>query len=356
MNLMIMRILQIIKKNLTNFFFDIINLTKFFIYKKDEKICIFNERKYTVQYLKDLILKKCKKKKIVLLTFENIDFQNPNCFVIVLKTSFFKEFFFLTANFKFIYSTTPNLNSSLFKKSLRKGVRYIYIQHSPVSLLKAYHKNAFLNFDAIQVINQFQFQEIKILNQKYQKRIKPIKSEYSFLKKKNFYKDKINVLLAPTWNTDFYRMDYHKILINNFIKNNIDYILRPHPMSLIKEEISIKDLEKDNVKLDVSDELNIHKYMNLISNWSGIFIEFAIINKKLPFHVNTKKKILNNVNFNNYETIEEYASKNIAHQINMKEIEKFNFSRLKTDYLVEKSEEKTIETFYKKFFYYDGKF
>ena len=353
---MIMKILQIIKKNLINFFFDIINLSKFFFYKQNQDICVFNERKYTVQYLQDLILKKCKRKKIILLTFENIEFQNINCLIIILKTNFFKEFFFLIANFKFIYSTTPNLNSSIFKKSLRKGVKYIYIQHSPVSLLKAYHQNAFLNFDAVQVINKFQFKEIKILNKKYQKKIKPIKSKYLFFKKNISCENKINILLAPTWNTDFYKLNCHKILIRYFIENNLDYIFRPHPMSLIKNEINLKDLEYDNIKLDIGSKLNISKYSNLISNWSGIFIEFAIINKKLPFHINTSKKILNSLSFNNYETIEEYASKNITHQINFKDIDKFDFSRFKNNYPIEKSETKTIEKFYKNFFYHDIKF
>ena len=355
MNLMIMKILQIIKKNSINFFFDIFNLSKFYLNKKDEEICFFNERGYTAQYLENLISKKCKIKRVILLTFEDINFQNPNCLTIILKTNFFIDFFFLTANFKFIYSTTPNLNSSLFKKSMRKKIKYIYIQHSPVSLLKAYHHNAFLDFDAVQVVNCFQNKEIEILNKKYQKKIKPIKSNYFFLKKKMISENKIDVLLAPTWNTNFYKMNYHNILIEYFIKNNVNYIFRPHPMSLIKKEININDLKKDHVNFDVQNDLNIHKYFNLITDWSGILIEFAIIHKKLPFHIITNKKILNNDNFDDYETIEEYASRKITHKINMKEIEKFDFSRFKINYSIENSEKKTIEDFYNKYFYRDSK-
>ena len=91
---------------------------------------------------------------------------------------------------------------------LNKKVKYIYIQHSPVSLTKAYNENSFNNFDYLQSINIFQTREIKLINSKYNLKIKDVKTKYYFLnnKKKNIYKNKI--LIAPTWGTDFYEMNF----------------------------------------------------------------------------------------------------------------------------------------------------
>ena len=350
---MIMQTLITLIKNISNFFKDIFNLINFFLKKKNHDICFFNEKKYTIKYLEYFIKKKCKKKKIIILSFDKINFSNSNCIILYLQTNFFREFFFLTTNFKFLYATTPNLNSSLFKKSLRKKTKYIYIQHSPVSLLKAYHEKAFLEFDAIQVINTYQYNEVKILNEMNKKKIKPFKSRYHFLesiRKKNELKK--DVLIAPTWKTDFYKMNYHLTLINYFKKNNISYVLRPHPMSVIKKEISLYELNKNQIEYDLDSELNINKYLNLISNWSGIFIEFALVNKRMPYHINTSKKYLNNIDYNNYETIEEFATRSIAHTLDISKIDTINF---KDQTLIKKSEEENINSFYNDLFYNDIK-
>ena len=57
-----------------------------------------------------------------------------------------------------------------FKRTLNneelnlKSVKYIYIQHSPVSFSMAYEFNAFNYFDAVQVINKFQYDDIIEIN------------------------------------------------------------------------------------------------------------------------------------------------------------------------------------------------
>ena len=45
--------------------------------------------------------------------------------------------------------------------------------------------------------------------------------------------------------------------------------------------------------VDTDTSINFFKYNFLISDWSGIFIEFALIYKRNAFLLNTPKKILN---------------------------------------------------------------
>jgi len=352
---MIMKICITIIKNFNNFLTDLIKIIIFYLKNNRIDICFFNENKYTFKYLEYYLNKKCKKSKTILLTFEKINFDNINCYIILIKTNFFRQFFFLTNKFKYFYTTTPNLNSSLFKKSINSRTKYIYIQHSPVSLIKAYHEKAFVEFDAIQTVNSFQYNEVSLLNKLNKKNIKPFKSCYHFLKNiKKTEEPKIQVLLAPTWKTNFYEMKYHFILIDHFKKNDISYVLRPHPMSVLKKEIFVNDLIKNNIIYDLKPELKLENYANLISNWSGIFIEFALVNKKMSYHVNTSKKILNNTFLDQYETIEEYARKAITHNLNMDNINKFNFENFKQSSFNSKNDEvKAINNFYKKFFFND---
>ena len=189
---------------------------------------------------------------------------------------------------------------------------------------------AFLFFDAVQVVNVFQYKELKKINQLYNKKIKPFKSKYLFLNEKisqKNSKEEKKVLIAPTWHTNFYELDLHIKLKNIFDEERIDYVLRPHPMSFKKEEISINELNLNNINFDTNNELDFKKYSHLITDWSGIFVEFSIINKKFSILINTKQKI-RNINSNKFPDlpIEILARDILGNSLevdNIKDIKKF---------------------------------
>ena len=82
-------------------------------------------------------------------------------------------------------------------------------------------------------------------------------------------------------------------------------------MSLKKKEIYLNDLKKNNIQFDISHKVNLNNFKFLISDWSGIFIEFAIISKRKAFLINTRKKILNK-NYSVYKNIPmEISTRNI---------------------------------------------
>lgn len=70
-------------------------------------------------------------------------------------------------------------------------------------------------------------------------------------------------------------------------------------MSFKKEEISIKQLKKYKINFDTNNQLDFKKYSHLITDWSGIFVEYSIINKKFSILINTKQKI-RNINSNKF--------------------------------------------------------
>ena len=284
------------------------DLYNFFRLKKNEtsyKIGFFSENNFIFEYLEPYILNKLKKTKVLILTFEKIEIStiDKNA-IFVFHTNFFRELVFLTIRLKFLYSSTPDLNRTIFKKSKLSKCKYIYLHHSPVSLTLIYRPDAFDNFDAVQVISTYQFEEMKEIVSKNKLNTKIFKSKYLFVEKQ-IKKNKIknpttDVLICPTWNSNFYNLNCHILLKDILLKYNISFKLRPHPMSFKKKEISKHDLQKLNIEIDDSKLLNFNNYNFLISDWSGIFIEYAIIFKRKVFLINTPKKIVNK-NYTEYK-------------------------------------------------------
>ncbi len=283
------------------------DLKNFIFYKKTEKnyaIGFFCENEFIFNYLEPYIQNKVKKNKVIIISFENINLNNnDNIELFIFKTNFVRELIFLTLKLKFLYSSTPDLNNTIFKRSKFSNCKYIYLQHSPVSLNLIYRENAFDSFDAVQVISNYQFNEMNEIKKINSLKLKIFKSRYLFIEKqkKNKIKDKkIDVLIAPSWNTQFYKLKCHQILQKFFLEKKISFRLRPHPMSYLKNEISKDKILDDGFILDETKYINFLKYENLISDWSGIFIEYSLITKKKAYLINTPKK-LNNQKYEKYK-------------------------------------------------------
>ena len=92
-------------------------------------------------------------------------------------------------------------------------------------------------------------------------------------------------------------------------------------MSIKKKEISLEELINSNINYDCQNELNLDLYTDLITDWSGIFLEYAIIKKKFPILINTKQKI-RNINHQIVKNIPiEIVAKNIlAHSLDVADI------------------------------------
>jgi len=335
---------------LIDFISDIITLFKINKIQSKVRFCFFVENNFIYQYLKPYIQKK-KSDNTIIISFEKLNNNHEKKKQFVLKTIFFRSIFFLTHKIKFLITSTPDLDNSFFRRSKHKLTKYIYIQHSPLSLTKIYDEKAFLSFDAVQVVNTFQYNELKKINFLYKKKIKGFKSKYIFIEEKistNKSNDDKKILIAPTWCTNFYELNIHIKLKKIFDEKKINYVLRPHPMSLKKKEISLNGLVKNNINIDTSDELDFKKYSHLITDWSGIFIEFSIINKKFSTLINTKQKI-RNIKSNEFPELPlEITARNIlANSLNVENIgEITRFLEMNNI-----DNEKTISKFYKENFF-----
>ena len=325
---------------LINFFTDIIKLINFYLSKQNFKYCFFNEDDYTFKYIEPYILKKSEKHRVLIFTFSSLDLNSDNIEILYIKNNFLREFFFIKIKIKYIYSTTPDLNYNFFKKSKFGKNKYIYLQHSPLSLTKAYNHNAFYHFDAIQAIHTFHVEEIKKF-QKSGKKIKSFRSKYKVIEKINTseknYSFPFDVMIAPTWSTNFYNYNFYE-LINKLKSEKISFFLRPHPMSIKKKEFDFNFLKQNNIIIDTSTKLDFSKARNLISDYSGIFIEFMFKTGKIPYLINSKEKILNKLDTKE-QTFEEVIRINICNPINYKDISNYDLkNRLKKEKYFNKEE------------------
>jgi len=235
-------------------------------------------------------------------------------------------------------------------KSVNKSCKYIYIQHSAVGLTMAYDENAFVHFDVVQVINKFQSKEIDRINIIKKKRIKKLKLRYLLFKYPKSHKKFITprVLIAPTWNTDFYKLNLHNSIIKILDANKIEYIFKPHYMSDVKKEFEDKFLLNKNVVLNSNIIKDLQNYSHLITDWSGIFFEFTYINNKKSILIQTNKKVrnLNYEKFNN-NPIEIYARNIIGNIISLNSINQIP-NLIQNEKLIDSEE---IKSFYEKNFY-----
>ena len=287
------------------FFIDIFIFCKFKSKESEYKVGFFCESNFIFHYLEPYILNKSKKVKVIILSFENLQsdlIDKSNVFV--FRTNFFRQLVFLTLKLNVLYSSTPDLNNTIFQRAKFSKCKYIYLHHTPVSLTLIYNPNAFDAFDAVQSISTYQYKEMKEIISKKKLTTRAFKSKYLFVNKQ-IEKNKTqtpdtDLLIAPSWNSNFYKLNCHILLKKFLIESKVSYRLKPHPMSIKKGEISMNDLKRQNIPIDELEFLNLFKYRFLITDWSGIFIEFALIFKRKAFLINTTKK-MRNKNYLNFE-------------------------------------------------------
>ena len=219
------------------FYKNLFNLIKV-ITTSNIKRCFFVENEKIFHHIKNRIYKS--KKKVVVISSEKINLSGDNIIFLQFQNLFFLEIAFLFLRYKYLYSSTPGLNSHLFRKSIFNNTKYIYLQHSNISLSIGYHHNAFTHFDYIQVVNKFQYQDFYDLRKISNKKLRVFKSTYDYFKEINIHSNYVanrNLLIAPTWNTNFYDTDFFYNLIDILKQNEISFTLRPHPMSLKKKKL-----------------------------------------------------------------------------------------------------------------------
>ena len=218
--------------------------------------------------------------------------------------------FFLELKAKILIMDTPDLDSFHIKRSKIFPVHYIYIFHSMFSVHSYLRKGAVDNYDTIFCVGEHHKREILETEKIYG--LKPKKLvNYGFgrldtlLKEQsNFKKEELNtknlIIIAPTYgNSNLLKICGVK-LIETLLDSNFKVLLRPH-FRIFKES---KDLIK--IILDKFQNNNnflleegiikpqiFHSSRCMISDWSGISLEYAFVFERPIIYIDVPKKELN---------------------------------------------------------------
>ncbi|MET4694109.1 CDP-glycerol glycerophosphotransferase family protein [Endozoicomonas lisbonensis] len=227
---------------------------------------------------------------------------------------FIRDYFFQNIECEVMIMTMPDLHKYQVKRS-RYSVHYVYVQHSLVSLHMVYRNGAFDHYDTICCAGEHHVKEIRSLEKTYnltEKRI--LKHGYSrFDELRSRFKlnsheglsqsSQKSILVAPSWGAEaIVESGIGYEIISNLIGSGYRTIFRPHPQTI--------KLSHESIKV-ILDEFSNHPYFTfdsgvgddslyysdiMISDWSGVALEYALALNKPVLFCDIKRKI-NNENY-----------------------------------------------------------
>ena len=161
---------------------------------------------------------------------------------------------------------------------------------------------------------------------------------------------KIIILIAPTWGTDFFDQNMHLIIRANLNFSKYDLFIRPHIMSILQNKNLCSDLVEQKFQLSTG-KIDFNQFDILITDWSGIYIEFAKINKTKSILIQNKEKILNDKYIKSKnESIDSYARKKLGIVVMPNELNSIE-NKVKDILVNQEQFVDEIDVFFKKYFY-----
>jgi len=157
--------------------------------------------------------------------------------------------------------------------------------------------------------------------------------------------NKKQVLLAPSWGKNALLENHGHQIVKILLDNGYDVIVRTHPVTINKESRLINSLKEDFknnpnfiLETDTRSFNSLYFSQFLISDWSGIALEYAFSLERPVLFVDVPKKI-NNPNYEkiSYLPIEVSLRKKLGDIVSTQQLEKIPE---KLEYLY-----KNLETF-----------
>ena len=218
--------------------------------------------------------------------------------------------FFLTLRAKILVMDMPDLDTYHIKRSKAYPVHYIYLFHSMFSIHSYLRKGALDNYDTIFCVGPHHVNELRTTEKLYGLKPKTIVN-YGFgrldtllQEKEKFAKSDSNlkdlILITPSYGDENLLEKCGIELIDTLLKSDFRVLLRPHFRTLrdSKELIdSIKNKFEKNPSFIFEDGVippeYFHNSICMISDWSGISMEYAFTFERSVIFIDVPKKILN---------------------------------------------------------------
>ena len=218
--------------------------------------------------------------------------------------------FFLTLRAKILVMDMPDLNTYHIKRSKAYPVHYIYLFHSMFSIHSYLRKGSLDNYYTIFCVGPHHVNEIKATEKLYELKPKKI-INYGFGRLDTLLQEKEKfeifdsnlkdlILITPSYGSKNLLEKCGIELIDTLLKSNFRVLLRPHFRTL-RDSTELIDLIKDkfgkNPNFTFEDGIIPSEYFHnsicMVSDWSGISMEYAFTFKRPIIFIDVPKKVLN---------------------------------------------------------------
>lgn len=211
-----------------------------------------------------------------------------------------------------VVMTMPDLGNYHIKRSyVRKDTEYVYLFHYPLSTHMVLPKGALDNYDTILCVGEFQFEEIRKMEELYDLspkkliacgygQLDKLYDAYKPLDKSDNVRKKI--LIAPSWQKDNILDTCIEGILDSLIGKGFDIIVRPHPeyvkrfgprMDAVVAKYQDNPEGDLTFELDFSGNSSIFEADLVITDWSGTAYEFSFITCKPSVFIDTTPKTNN---------------------------------------------------------------
>ena len=217
--------------------------------------------------------------------------------------------FFLTLQAKVLIMDMPDLEKFHIKRSKIYPVHYIYIFHSMFSMHSYLRQSAIDNYDTIFCVGPHHVKEINATQIVYKLKPKTLIA-YGFgrldtlldekQKFRQITKDSDLVIITPSYGENNLLNICGIELIDILLKTKFKVLLRPH-FRIFRDSVElIKTIKKrfgENPNFILEEGVippeKFHNSVSLISDWSGISLEYAFVFERSVIFIDVAKKILN---------------------------------------------------------------
>ena len=206
---------------------------------------------------------------------------------------------------KTLVMTMADLNQFHVKRSTNR-VNHIYMFHAINSIHLQYNLGAFDHYDTIFCVGPHHMKEIRKTEEIYNLPAKElVEVGYSWLEDiEAKYAQSISkgqkILIAPSWSDGNILETCLETILDKILLLPYEVVVRPHPEFIKRQNNRIKEIREKYknhhnfyLETDSSSSQNIEESSLLITDWSGIAIEFAWGMLKPVIYINTPKKVHN---------------------------------------------------------------
>ena len=238
--------------------------------------------------------------------------EHPNFRTFVIDEGHVRDWLFRNIEADVFVMTMPDLNQYQVKRS-RHAVHYVYVQHSLVSLHMVYREGAFDHYDTIFCAGPHHIRETRAIEAEYGLRPKNLVAHGygrldTILRQSRGRSSKVaqagshrHVLVAPSWGPEgMIESGVGDAVVDHLLRRNWRVTLRPHPQTykFAKRNVdAILRRHRENRlfahELNVMGQDSLRDSDAMISDWSGVALEYMLALKKPVLYVDVPMKVNN---------------------------------------------------------------